>query len=603
MRKLILGAAVVLLLVGTMFGFQSQPGRNDAAAFVGPVAPPVVPTVHAGTLVFSGAVGAMGLGATLGTSAAVCATGAGCVAVVAAAGFATGYFGASLLCEGIDTYVVEDGCNPWEPSPGTPSGFATSDFESCTVQLSSGSGAGQCVTISWDELGDLGRGAGVMIGQQYNENGTYIAANDHLGGCVTTAWQSPSYRTIFESKPAAVGSNGGCWPSNGLTSASAAAPYTDGWFKITSACDLVNGEPNGSGGFHPGTRNCGVRPGDYVTFHRMPIWCCETPETFGTTANPQLSTYPVHGAADISPTVNARGMERQYRVEARCWTAPDVFVDMQGFSGWSFDSEYPDMPENPCPAGSVVEWFKFGVGTVGRTGLVIDWDPLVEWEADPNATDFEWEHHECVTVGAACEVKVETNVADPDYGECKWGGVVMVSTACDTPGYQTVPRTEVHDPWVEEPAPTTTTTPPPTTLPPPGDPGDCEGQFCVGGPGGPPGGEGAECFPSGWGWLNPVEWVLKPVKCALMWAFWDQETADEISALGAEHGWTQLVADSSVTTDPAAGPCIDMDVAEICTEPILSTEPPAGVSLLISAVVLFFGVFEVVGLFARITGG
>jgi hypothetical protein len=29
----------------------------------------------------------------------------------------------------------------------------------------------------------------------------------------------------------------------------------------------------------------------------------------------------------------------------------------------------------------------------------------------------------------------------------------------------------------------------------------------------------AECFPSGWAALNPVEWVLKPVKCALVWAF------------------------------------------------------------------------------------
>ena len=30
---------------------------------------------------------------------------------------------------------------------------------------------------------------------------------------------------------------------------------------------------------------------------------------------------------------------------------------------------------------------------------------------------------------------------------------------------------------------------------------------------------GNECFPSGWGVFNPAEWVLKPVKCALTWAF------------------------------------------------------------------------------------
>lgn len=28
-----------------------------------------------------------------------------------------------------------------------------------------------------------------------------------------------------------------------------------------------------------------------------------------------------------------------------------------------------------------------------------------------------------------------------------------------------------------------------------------------------------QCFPTGWGVLNPVEWVTKPVQCALQWAF------------------------------------------------------------------------------------
>jgi hypothetical protein len=32
-------------------------------------------------------------------------------------------------------------------------------------------------------------------------------------------------------------------------------------------------------------------------------------------------------------------------------------------------------------------------------------------------------------------------------------------------------------------------------------------------------GDGGSCFPTGWGLLNPVEWVYKPVKCALSWAF------------------------------------------------------------------------------------
>lgn len=42
-------------------------------------------------------------------------------------------------------------------------------------------------------------------------------------------------------------------------------------------------------------------------------------------------------------------------------------------------------------------------------------------------------------------------------------------------------------------------------------------------PSDPEGGAGAvsggSCFPSGWSAFNPVEWVFKPIKCALVWAF------------------------------------------------------------------------------------
>jgi hypothetical protein len=34
-----------------------------------------------------------------------------------------------------------------------------------------------------------------------------------------------------------------------------------------------------------------------------------------------------------------------------------------------------------------------------------------------------------------------------------------------------------------------------------------------------PGSSGPSCYPSGWSAFNPLEWVLKPVECALVWAF------------------------------------------------------------------------------------
>lgn len=42
---------------------------------------------------------------------------------------------------------------------------------------------------------------------------------------------------------------------------------------------------------------------------------------------------------------------------------------------------------------------------------------------------------------------------------------------------------------------------------------------CSGDPGDHPDGESGDCFPSGWGALNPVSWVKQPVQCALRWAF------------------------------------------------------------------------------------
>jgi hypothetical protein len=161
-------------------------------------------------------------------------------------------------------------------------------------------------------------------------------------------------------------------------------------------------------------------------------------------------------------------------------------------------------------------------------------------------------------------------------------------------------------PWpTQDPRPATTTTAAPsttavtTTVPTttttiPRTPGDPQ-------PPPPEGSEGAECLPDGWGWFNPIEWVLKPVKCALLWAFWDEDVADELAELGDESGWVDTITGSSVSTSTASAPCIDMDVAEICAQELLEVEAPGWVSALIAAVVSFFVLFEIVGLFSRIT--
>lgn len=208
--------------------------------------------------------------------------------------------------------------------------------------------------------------------------------------------------------------------------------------------------------------------------------------------------------------------------------------------------------------------------------------------------------------------------ASPEDPNVRVGGPNGVQVPRTSPRVGTAVQELIEEaPWPEsepEPNPTTTVVPNPTTTVPttttttPDDP--CRGgapstSGCtpVDPPEDPPEGGDGECFPSGWGWLNPIEWVLKPVKCALLWAFWDQDTADEIAGLGEDHGWTTLINESNVSTDPAAGPCIDMDVAEICSSAVLEVEAPEPVQLLVAVAVSFFALFECIGLFARVTQG
>ena len=97
--------------------------------------------------------------------------------------------------------------------------------------------------------------------------------------------------------------------------------------------------------------------------------------------------------------------------------------------------------------------------------------------------------------------------------------------------------------------------------------------------------------------------MLHPIKCALRWAFWDQDAADEIAVLTTQTGYPELVTDSEFSTTSAAGPCVDLDAASICTSDVLGIEMPGAVVIFFTTLMAVMVVFEVVGLFARITGG
>lgn len=305
------------------------------------------------------------------------------------------------------------------------------------------------------------------------------------------------------------------------------------------------------------------------------------------------------------------GFRRRLRGTTQCKHPDGRTSSVDNVSAPFWDSEdTPDWPDVTCPVGFAPTSVKLTRQTmVGGGAVAATWTAgqvALDWAATPsvvsNPTTLA-----CFAVGAA-DCPMPEKPGDPTKKLV--GGPGGVEVPANTPMTADVARDSLREanPPGEEPEDLPSLedllTPDPQN-PGDGTPGTQQGPDPRSGgtPGTSSSGEGQACWPQGWGWLNPVEWVLKPIKCALVWAFWDQDAADEMSELGRETGWTEVVADSSLTTSASSGPCIDMDVAEICTEPILSVESPPWVALLLASVVLFFGLFEVVGLFARITGG
>lgn len=108
-------------------------------------------------------------------------------------------------------------------------------------------------------------------------------------------------------------------------------------------------------------------------------------------------------------------------------------------------------------------------------------------------------------------------------------------------------------------------------------------------PDGDPETTSSECFPSGWSAFNPVQWVLKPTKCALEWAFVPDgsKTEAQVSRVKSAVGATGVAEVLGAASDRVGelggdaagckGPGIRFDVATVdrviypfnaCTEPI-----------------------------------
>lgn len=60
-------------------------------------------------------------------------------------------------------------------------------------------------------------------------------------------------------------------------------------------------------------------------------------------------------------------------------------------------------------------------------------------------------------------------------------------------------------------------------------------------------GDGGKCFPTGWAIFNPVEWVYKPVKCALVWAFVPPQSAIDAAQGRLQTAWDGTALDTVST--------------------------------------------------------
>lgn len=196
-----------------------------------------------------------------------------------------------------------------------------------------------------------------------------------------------------------------------------------------------------------------------------------------------------------------------------------------------------------------------------------------EWSAGALAPDWVF----CLSTGADCGNPVI------EGAECMWNVYEAPMSFCEdlelervsgdptvaAPAATPKPSTQVQ--VVPAPAPSLgpTANPKSTLEPEPDpDPDPPDGSVTVNVPIDPGEGLGggtlddgaAECWPAGWGWFNPAQWVLKPIKCALVWAFvpsdidgWldDQRTALEGAA---PFSWMFDVLDFlDEATTPVAG--------------------------------------------------
>lgn len=263
------------------------------------------------------------------------------------------------------------------------------------------------------------------------------------------------------------------------------------------------------------------------------------------------------GFFNLWPEVNETGWKRRWVVDVKCRDATGTGAAWIRVESATFWDATPDVrvPVPKCATGKLATAFTVskvptniscgasynrctdfytpenGYQSSNNYFQVYEWTAPSTWNNSTTDPDYTT----CITAGGSCAAPSVIS------GTCTYGGVA-VSGGCD-PATQTAGTSVVQtSPTLPELVPTTgdlvDQADPPLAepLPDPDPPdggttvivnipvdegeGECSGRAgCIAGDVDIGGGDEDECWPDGWGWMNPAEWVLRPVKCAFTWAF------------------------------------------------------------------------------------
>jgi hypothetical protein len=322
-----------------------------------------------------------------------------------------------------------------------------------------------------------------------------------------------------------------------------------------------------------------------ATFENVGSMCGMPPDMVWS-ITPQDGASNFAGFVNAWPEVRAKGWTRQFVWDVQCRNGSNGSTTWVREVSEPFWDATPNLrPQVPqcaiaghMPVKYTLARYPTGVtlpapGSALRSDYIIStWDAPSSWLQTTYINTWMM----CLTAGNNCGSPELVN------GVCIWGGYSVGADYCSAtevsgPGTPLPAAMPVATPVVApagalvpqmgptNPDPLSTATPvldpsTPTTLPGTGTGTGTDVPIDRGtGPIPTPiadddfGGEGV-CWPSGWGWFNPAQWVLRPIKCALVWAFVPSDPGSKLAAMRddfAEVVPFSLIADTVEILDVA----------------------------------------------------